>query len=96
MKINNYDSGATPTVGAPKYYTGQVTTHSAQLVIDLVKPVHCSVGSTCTDNMLDRGQPITKSVSGGHFLGNESMFGFATTNNDNTFSTILTHCSGEH
>jgi len=62
VKINNYDSGATPTVGPSKYYSGQTTTHSAEVVIDLVKPVHCSVGFTCLDNMLDRGQPFIKSV----------------------------------
>ena len=63
MTIKNFDSGASGTVGAPKYYTGQTITHTAELVIDLVKPVHCSVGSTCSDNMLDRGPPITKAVS---------------------------------
>ena len=63
MKIRNFNSGASGTVGAPKYYTGQTITHTAELVIDLVKPVHCSVGSTCSDNMLDRGPPITKAVS---------------------------------
>jgi len=59
VKINNADTG---NVDPTKYYTGQTVTHSALLVIDLVKPVHCSVASTCNDNMLDRGQAITKSV----------------------------------
>ena len=63
VTIRNFDSGATGTVGSPKYYTGQTITHTAQLVIDLVKPFHCSVGSTCSDNMLDRGPPFTKAVS---------------------------------
>ena len=61
VKIKNYDYSG--TVGAAKHYTGQTITHKAELVIDLVKPVHCSVGSTCSDNMLDRGPPITKAVS---------------------------------
>ncbi|KAI0235597.1 hypothetical protein LSAT2_013874 [Lamellibrachia satsuma] len=63
VKIRNFDSDASGTVGAPKYYTGQTITHTAELVIDLVKPVHCSVGSTCSDNMLDRGPPITKATA---------------------------------
>ena len=63
MTIRNFDSDATGTVGSPKYYTGQTITHTAELVIDLVKPFHCSVGSTCSDNMLDRGPPFTKAVS---------------------------------
>ena len=61
MEIRNFDSGG--TIGSPKYYNGQTITHKAELVIDLVKPVHCSVRSTCSDNMLDRGPPITKAVS---------------------------------
>ncbi|KAK2161992.1 hypothetical protein NP493_1549g00001, partial [Ridgeia piscesae] len=58
VTINNYDSSGTY---GPKYYSGQTTTHKSEFVIDLVKPFHCSVGSTCTDNMLDRGPPVTKS-----------------------------------
>ena len=60
MTINNYDSRDT---FGPKYYSGQTTTHKSELVIDLVKPFHCSITSTCTDNILDRGPPTTKSVS---------------------------------
>ena len=63
VNITNFDNSTNETVGSPKYYTGQTITHKAELVIDLVKPVHCSVGSTCLDNMLDRGPPITKAVS---------------------------------
>ena len=58
--INNYESGG---IDAAKYYFGQTTTHKAELVIDVVKPFHCSVESTCTDSMLDRGPAVTKSVS---------------------------------
>ena len=61
VEIINFDHSG--TIGSPKYYTGQTITHKAELVIDLIKPVHCSVGSTCSDNMLDRGPPITKAVS---------------------------------
>ena len=50
-------------VDPPKYYSGMTAVHTAQLVIDQVKPFHCSVESDCTDNMLDRGPPTTKSVS---------------------------------
>ena len=58
--INNIENNnIDPTI----YYSGQTTTHKAELVIDLVKPFHCSVGSTCKENMLDRGPPVTKSVS---------------------------------
>jgi len=60
VKIKNYDSGATPSV--PKYYTGQARVYSVEVIIDLIKPFHCSVGYICSDNMLDRGPPITKSV----------------------------------
>ena len=58
--INNYESGG---IDAAKYYFGQTTTHKAELVIDVVKPFHCSVETTCRENMLDRGPPVTKSVS---------------------------------
>ena len=62
MKLNNYtDDGAVVT--DPKYYSGHTMTHTARLVIDLKKPTHCSVGASCTDNMLDRGPPVTKTVS---------------------------------
>ena len=61
MTIKDYDHNK--AVGPKKYYTGQTVTHKAELVIDLVKPFHCSVGSTCSDNMLDRGPPTTKAVS---------------------------------
>ena len=70
MRINNYDNGSSPTVDPPIYYSGQTAKHTADLVIDLVKPVHCSVGHTCSDNMLHRGLPFTKSVSSGNAILN--------------------------
>ena len=63
VKIRNFDYGGSGTVGSPRYYTGQSVTHKAELVIDLDSPVHCSVGSTCSEKMLDRGPPVTKEVS---------------------------------
>ena len=62
MKLNEYDNGTAVNVSEPIYYTGQMRVHMAELIIDLIKPFHCSVGYTCSDNMLDRGPPITKSV----------------------------------
>ena len=83
VRINNYDLGSTPSVDARKYYVSATKIHRPTLTIDLIDPYHCSEMRTCTENMLDRGPPITKSVSslqhtlycrtyitarGGHFL----------------------------
>ncbi|KAK2152778.1 hypothetical protein NP493_2407g00005 [Ridgeia piscesae] len=67
VTINNIENN---NIDPAIYYSGQTTTHKAKLVIDLVKPFHCSVGSACKDNMLDRGPPVTKSLAvtwRGHF-----------------------------
>ena len=63
VKINNYDLSSTPYINPTKYYVCQTTIHYATLIIDLVDPYHCSEFRTCSDNILDRGNAITKSVS---------------------------------
>ncbi|KAI0212815.1 hypothetical protein LSAT2_002263 [Lamellibrachia satsuma] len=63
VRINNYDLGSTPSVDARKYYVSATKIHRSTLTIDLIDPYHCSEIRTCSENMLDRGPPITKSTS---------------------------------
>ena len=67
LVTDDYDFGVAQ-VGPTQYYTGSEQVHTASFTFDFEGPNHCSVTSSCSENMLDRGPAITKQV---HCVGGE-------------------------
>ena len=63
LRLNNYDSSATPTVTSPKYYTGTSSSHTAIVQFDFEPSTHCSVNGQCNYPVINPGPAFTKAVS---------------------------------
>ncbi|XP_077997650.1 uncharacterized protein LOC144450798 isoform X2 [Glandiceps talaboti] len=60
VTIENHDDASGVTIDPKHYYTGMEVSHTAHFTLDYETPVHCSVTGGCSDQMIDRGPPITK------------------------------------
>ncbi|XP_033124573.1 uncharacterized protein LOC117122906 [Anneissia japonica] len=56
-----------------RYYTGRTLTRTGNYVFDFDRPVHCSIATSCTLEIFNCGNDITKQNQLHSFMGNEDV-----------------------